>query len=333
MNLVRAEVERLTARRFVQLMAVLLLAAFAITVVTTLATSRQPSAAEIERAQQRVTVRVNEMRRSYERCLAIGMDTETSAPRAGHPIRCETLNPDDPANRPKLSEFLYGVFFFDPQIQPLLYFLIAFLALFGFLVGASYLGADLSSGGMTNLLLWRPQRATVLGTKLGTLLGAVLALSVVSTVLYVGTFWGIATVSGVTGDPSAHFWGGLAVIWFRGLVLVLLTTALGFALASLGRHTAAALGGVAAYLVLWEIGARIVLDIADAYRQDMWMLSTYVGAWMAGKVEFWDDTFCYLDGCNGRYVLTWRSGLAVLLVLVGTLVAAAFANFRRRDLI
>lgn len=42
MNLVRAELERLAARRFVQLMVVLLAAAFAVTVVTTLAGSHRP---------------------------------------------------------------------------------------------------------------------------------------------------------------------------------------------------------------------------------------------------------------------------------------------------
>ena len=49
------------------------------------------------------------------------------------------------------------MFTFAEEAEPLLYFLIAFLALFGFLVGASYIGADLNSGGVVNLLLWRPR--------------------------------------------------------------------------------------------------------------------------------------------------------------------------------
>ena len=39
----------------------------------------------------------------------------------------------------------------------------------------------------------------------------------------------------------------------------------------------AALGTVAAYLVVWELGARLVLEIVEAARPDRWMLSSYVG--------------------------------------------------------
>ena len=54
MNLVRAELERLTARRFVQLMLVLLAVAFAVTVATTLAGSHQPTATELQQANWQV---------------------------------------------------------------------------------------------------------------------------------------------------------------------------------------------------------------------------------------------------------------------------------------
>ena len=52
MNLVRAELERLAARRFVQLMLVLLVAAFGITAATTLANSHRPTAVEVSDAQR-----------------------------------------------------------------------------------------------------------------------------------------------------------------------------------------------------------------------------------------------------------------------------------------
>jgi len=45
----------------------------------------------------------------------------------------------------------------------------AVLALVAYIVGASFVGAEWSSGGMMNLLLWRPRRLQVLGTKLAVL--------------------------------------------------------------------------------------------------------------------------------------------------------------------
>ena len=121
------------------------------------------------------------------------------------------------------------------------------------------------------------------------------------------------------------------------MVLVLLATALGFAIATLGRHTSAALGAVAAYAVLWELGGRLVLQIVDAPRPDQLMLSSHIGAWLTGEARFWDGRLCNGGDmgplCDGFYTLTWAPSLVVLLVLTGGLTAAAFAVFGRRDLI
>jgi ABC-2 type transport system permease protein len=326
-NLLRAEVSRLAARRFVQLMAVLLIGAFGITIATTLASSHQPTANEIAVAETQAAQQRRELRPSYERCLADQRDS----PRSQFPQDCEAMNPD----RVDREDFLYGVFVFEREIRPLTYFLVAFLALFGFLVGASYVGADLHSGGMTNLLLWRPKRMTVLGTKLGTLLGAMLVGSVVASALYLGAFWTIAQTTGLPGDLDGDFWRWMGLTSGRGLALVLGVTALGFAIATLGRHTAAALGAIAAYAIVWEIGARIVLDIVEAGRPEQWMLSTYIGAWMSGAISLWDRNACMgatVGPCDGGYTLTWVHGAAVLGALFVGFVVAAFANFRRRDL-
>lgn len=327
MNLFRAEVSRLAARRFVQLMVVLLIAAFGITIATTLASSHQPTRSEIAAAETQAAQQRRELRPSYERCLS----DQRNSPRSRFSEDCEAINPE----RVDREDFLYGVFVFEREIRPLTYFLVAFLALFGFLVGASYVGADLNSGGMTNLLLWRPKRMTVLGTKLGTLLGAMLAGSVVASALYLGAFWTIAQTTGLPGDLDRAFWRWMALTSGRGLALILGVTALGFAIATLGRHTAAALGAVAAYAIVWEVGARIVLDIVEASRPEQWMMSTYIGAWMSGAVHLWDRNACAGTGfgsCDGQYTLTWVHGAAVLGILFVGFVVVAFANFRRRDL-
>ncbi len=265
MNLIRAEVERLVARRFVQLMVVLLAFAFAVTAATTLAGSHQPSATELAQAQQQAVAERREMELQHSRCLAREQGAPPPVEDYGYlPDDCSELDPALRDRLPVTADYLAGVFTFTRQAEPLLYFLVAFLVLFGFLVGASYIGADLNSGGVVNLLLWRPRRLTVLGTKLGTLLGLTLVLSVLASLAYLGTFWVIAQVTGYPGPTNAAFWAGLGAIWGRGLVLVLLAAALGFAIATLGRHTSAALGAVAAYLVVWELGGRIVLEILQA---------------------------------------------------------------------
>jgi hypothetical protein len=336
-NLVRAEVERLTARRFVQLMVLLLAVAFAVTTTTTLIGSHRPTAQEMSAAQEQAAQAVAVLEAEHTRCLRVRAGEIPITEDAGYvPADCAEVDPARMERLPLATDYLSSVFVFSHEARGLLYFLIAFLVLFGFLVGASYIGADLNSGGVVNLLLWRPGRVTVLGTKLGTLVGLVAALAVLASALYLGTFWTIGQTAGVPGPLDGQFWGGLGAIYGRGLVLVLLSTVLGFAIATLGRHTSAALGAVAAYAVVWEMGARLVLQILDVARADLLMLSNYLGAWLSGRLEFWDDRGCppgsgVCDG--GVYAITWGPALLVLLALTGAVTGSAFVAFRRRDLV
>ncbi|MBM0279372.1 ABC transporter permease subunit [Micromonospora tarensis] len=337
MNLVRAELERLSARRFVQLMVVLLVLAFAVTAATTLAGSHKPSAEEMNSARAQAAEARQGMELAYQQCLARQNGTlPQSEMGTFFPEECASIDPIRQDRLPIAADFLPGVFSFAGQAQPLLYFLIAFLVLFGFLVGASYIGADLNSGGVVNLLLWRPRRLTVLAAKLGTLLVSVLALSLLASVAYLATFWVIGQTAGLPGRLDGEFWRSLGAVHGRGLVLVLLASAVGFAIATLGRHTAAALGAAAAYAVLWELGGRLVLEIVDARRPDQLMLSSHIAAWLSGRTEFFDSQICAGSGtryCEGFYTLTWAPALLVLLAVAVGLTLAAFAVFRRRDLI
>ncbi|MGC4756064.1 ABC transporter permease subunit [Micromonospora trifolii] len=336
MNLVRAELERLSARRFVQLMVVLLVAAFAVTAATTLVGSHKPSVSELNSARGQAAEARRDLEANHQLCLARQNGDVVGDSDDFFPDDCSAIDPIRQDRLPIPADFLPGVFTFADQAEPLLYFLIAFLVLFGFLVGASYIGADLTSGGVVNLLLWRPRRVTVLAAKLGTLLGAVLVLSLLASVAYLATFWVIGQTAGLPGRLDGEFWSSLGAVHGRGLVLVLLASALGFAIATLGRHTSAALGALAAYAVVWELGARLVLEIVDAPNSDLFMLSSHIGAWLNGGARFYDEQICRGStglSCEGFYTMTWGVSLLVLLAITGGLTAAAFAVFRRRDLI
>ncbi|MBY8875943.1 ABC transporter permease [Micromonospora sp. PLK6-60] len=335
MNLIRAELERLAARRFVQLMVVLLLAAFAVAAATTVADSHRPSAAELEQAQTRAAEQLAQLEATHERCLRVKAGQLPLDENDYIPADCAEIDPAQMEQLPVATDFLDGVFVFAKDARPLLYTVLAFLMLFGFLVGASYIGADLNSGGVVNLLLWRPRREAVLGAKLAALSGALLVFSALTSAAYLAAFWLIGQAAGQPGRLDGEFWAGLGGSYGRGLVAVLFAGAIGFAVATLGRHTSAALGTVAAYLVVWELGARLVFDVLGSGRPDRVMLSSYLTAWLSGEVRLWDGYAC-ADGsgfCDGFYTVGWPLGLAVLLALTGGLVGAAFVLFRRRDLI
>ncbi|MFI2662723.1 ABC transporter permease subunit [Micromonospora carbonacea] len=334
MNLVRAEWERLAARRFVRLMLALLVLAFAITAATALVGSHRPSFTEIAAARQSAAADRQALEETFQQCLAAVRGTLPPEEAQDYPPDCSVFDPGQRDRLPVTADYLHGVFTFADQARPLLYFLVLFLVLFGFLVGASYIGADLSTGGVVNLLIWRPRRLAVLGAKLGTLLGAVTLLSVLASAAYLGVFWLIGQGAGLPGATGGDFWPSLGLVWLRGLVLVLLVATAGFALATLGRRTAAALGAVTAYAVVWELGLRVVVEVVGLPRGEDWMLSTYLDAWLTGQARLSDATVCRGVGgyCDGSYQIGWGLGLVVLLVLVGALTAAAFGAFHRRNL-
>ncbi|WP_213454214.1 ABC transporter permease subunit [Rhizomonospora bruguierae] len=324
-NLVRAEVVRLAARRFVGGMLALLLGALVITFATTVASSHAPSQVELDQARvsmQEERARIVQTRQECREAQA--------KPIGGWPgVDCERqFDPD----RVRVENFLDGVFVFAGSIRSLVLFLTAFLALFGFLVGASFVGAELASGGMTNLLLWRPQRLTVLGTKLGVLLAAVLALSVVVTAGYLGVFRLLAEVGGTAGDTGGTFWPDLLWLSVRGILLAVGATALGFVLATVGRHTAAALGALAAYAVVWELGGRIVAEMIRVSRPSLLFLGTYLAAWLDGDIRLHDTRCGFADPCVSFYTITWVESGAVMFVALAAALVATFALFRRRDL-
>ncbi|GAA2363656.1 hypothetical protein Cme02nite_40110 [Catellatospora methionotrophica] len=323
MNLVRAEVSRLLSRRFTVIMVIGLFAVFGITAATTLANSTRPTGDAWAAAERTAQERRNSLAQFKVTCQEAFVEDREAA-EAAFRQGCDVAA-DASHIRPEL--YLEDAFVFTQEISGLTVFLAVYLSFFAFVIAASFIGAEMSSGGITNLLLWRPQRSSILGAKLAALTGCVVAFSLVFTVLYVGAFYLIAYTSGWTGDTGAAFWGELLALCGRGIALSTASAACAFALATLARHTAAALGIAVGYFLIWEAGARIVFEIGGMLPYDPYFLSSYLSAFVTGDLKYWTG----LDGA-GDLVITRLSGGMVLAGLTAVLTVAAFANFRRRDL-
>lgn len=320
-NLVRAELIRLVTRRFTQLMVVLLLGAFGVTLATVTGTTHRPTEVEVTRAEQRAETERVGIRAIYQECQRAQRSDASSNERLRfRGVDCSTYDPASIG----AEDFMVGVFSFTGSMRSLLMFLAGFLALFGFLVGASFVGAELTSGGMTNLLLWRPERLRVLAAKLGTLLAGVAALAVTATLVYLGTFWAVAQLAGYPGHQTGTFWAELTLVGLRSVALALVAAALGFAVATAGRHTSTAIGLLAGYAVVWEIGARIVMTVVGTEQAGRWVLSSYLAAWMNGRLDQWEG--------DGPYTVHWWHAGLLFAVLLAVIVGGTFSHFRRRDL-
>lgn len=118
----------------------------------------------------------------------------------------------------------------------------------------------------------------------------------------------------------------------RVLALALACAAAGFALATLGRHTATALGTAIGYLVAVEVVARIALSAAHVERPQRFFLSSYALSWLDQST-----TYAASDRCIGfdcRPVL-WTIGAGTSAALLGTILIVALLTaaitLRRRD--
>ncbi|MFS8478110.1 MAG: ABC transporter permease subunit [Micromonosporaceae bacterium] len=332
MRLVKAEWRRLFKRRITRVML-----AIAVLVLGAVATgmwfsNQKVGPAELAAAEQRAQQEYQQSLESFRQHCAELQQRSDVDPR-------ETQFCEDPLGGPQPEHFeaewyLPPTFDFKREFPAMITLFAGVLALVGFVVGASFVGAEWHSGAMMNLLLWRPRRLQVLLTKLGTLLVGLLAVGLVLGAAWTAAFWAIGTYRGIVEGMTPGTWQSLALTGARGLGLMLIAAAVGFGIASLGRHTAMALGAVIGLVVVGFVGVGIVVQVLQVRFGEAYLWPTYLMAWMDKRyvIEDWRSCDFSLGVCQPQTLeLTWQhSGLIFVAVTVLALGAAMW-SMRRRD--
>ncbi|GIJ45651.1 hypothetical protein Val02_25370 [Virgisporangium aliadipatigenens] len=232
------------------------------------------------------------------------------------------------------ASFLPSTFGFAREAHDLVLVFGGIFAMLAFAVGASFVGAEWSSGSMMNLLIWRPRRILVLLTKLFTLLFGLAVTGALLAAAWVAAAYGIARYRGEVGRVTQGSLTSLGLDTARALGLALAAAAIGFALASLGRHTAMAMGVAVGYLLVIEVGLNIVLRLTEVPKVERWFLSSYVQAWLDKKAQFVDFTPCrYAEGdcAPVEWSISMDDSAVILGVATLALVAVSVIAMRRRD--
>ncbi|WP_433127564.1 ABC transporter permease subunit [Micromonospora sp. CA-240977] len=337
MSLFRTELRRLTKRRFTRYMTLLGLLVLAAVVIGVFFSNQKLDAGQYAKAEQQAEQQYQMQVRDTEQQRAnCERDKAAGTPSDGrYPSDCSEMMPV-PREEFQAQWYLPSTFDFRDTFDETLIPFAAILALVGFVVGASFIGAEWSTGGMMNLLLWRPKRLTVLLTKLAALLTGMLAVTLPAAVLWFAGFWAVATFRGSTEKMTSGAWQSFVLTGVRGVVLVLVLTTIGFALASLGRHTAMALGGVVAVMVVGQFGLGILLDMAGVRWAEAFLLPTYMLAWMTKTITLqdWDSCNATFSGsCEPETLdITWQQSSVLLSVTVVVILGAALWVMRRRDI-
>lgn len=339
MSLLRAELRRLTKRRITRWMLILVLVLMPTVALIVAANHTKPGPAAVAEAEAEAERQFREQQQwieaDIERCEA---DQESGNTEMGWPEDCQEIRQWYGTEEDMVEWFMPPAFDFREGFPDMILVLTGLLALFAFIVGASYVGAEWRTGGMMNLLLWRPRRLQVLGTKLGAVLGGLTALTVALGAAWTGMFWLVAEFRGITDTMTPGAWQSFGLSGLRGLALVLVGGAGGFALASFGRHTAMAMGTAIGAFVVGVAGVGIIgggmLRLPFFER---WMWTTYVNAWMDKSVELTDwNAPCTDVGAFGECVaptmeITWQQSGTGMAVVLAVVLAAAMWQMRQRD--
>lgn len=335
MSLYSAETKRLTKRRFTRLFLlgmVLILAAIAVGMFFTnqKVGPEQIASAQAE-AQQEYQRSVDQFRRDLATCEAA-----QGTPQASQwPPNCEGLTEPTP-DQFEAQWFMPPTFVFRESFPDMATTLLALLALVAFIVGASFVGAEWSSGGMMNLLLWRPRRLLVLSTKLAALLVFFAVLTVVFSAIWTAAFYLIAELRGSTAGMTSGAWQSVGLMELRGLALVLVAGAVGFGLASLGRHTAMALGVTIGVVIVFQFGLGTVLNLAGVKFADAYLIPVWLVAWMNKEIKLEDYNSCDFSSAGGcqpdSLTLTWPMAGGLLAGIFVVIVAASMWAMRSRDI-
>ena len=333
MTLVRAEWQRLFARRFTRIMIVIGFVALGLVTTGLALGSKTPTAAELAQAVEQADSDRAEVRLQRQLCEQAQRDGASDPElKYKYPPDCSQISDAyiDPDN------YLPYHFHFTKQAPTLIKVFGGVLTMFAFVVGASFVGAEWSSGAMTNLLLWRPRRMQVLAAKLGTLLVGVTTISLGLGAAFVAMLYAVAQTRGRVGGITTSSMTSLGLTAGRSLALGLAAAVIGFGLASLGRHTATALGVAVSWALVFELGLRIVLLVTRVTWSDRYFLSTYVVAWLNQKLTIYDYNRCGpfrgQDGCDpAQLTITMGHSAIVVGAIMVALTGAAFLSMRQRD--
>lgn len=337
MSLYTTELRRLRKRRFVRYLVLAGLLVLAAVAIGTFFTNQKIGPAQVaaaERAADRDYQQNVEMNKQFQRECEQAKVAGT-AQEGQFPPDCASIQAP-PREVFESSWHLPATFDFREEFGRIITPFAAVLALVAFVGGASFVGAEWSTGGMMNLLLWRPQRLRVLLTKLGALLSGMLGVTVVAAAAWTAAFWAIGSYRGSTEKMTSGVWQSFALTGLRGVTLVLVAGVLGFGLASLGRHTALALGGVLGVMVVGQFGLGIVLAMAKVKFIEAWLLPTYLLAWMEKKITLNNYDACqasFTGECQPQTMdITWQNSSVLLAVGMVLVLGAAMWAMRRRDI-
>ena len=320
-RLLRVELRRLFARRFTVVLLGLSVLGYLAAMVFLWSAYSRPTEADIAEATVLRDQNVVSSQQYLDQCLAAGGTSDT----CGTPITADDI---------PLDVFLQ-VQPFSPTLVPELALAVgAAVAVAGFVLGATFVGAEWSSRNLVAWLFFEPRRLRLLGAKLLALTGVVVVLAAVAQLIWLLTGQLLISQRGVpvsTLVDAETFWSDTTWVMVRAALLVIPAALLGFGLANLLRNTAAAFGVAFVFFVIVE---SVMRGISPGWQP--YQFTTNAAAWVTsgGITVYGDPVFDPQTGSVDylQIPISNLHGGIVLAAYALVVLGVSVVLFRRRDI-
>ena len=319
-RLIWAEVTRLLSRRLTGIAMIVILlgvAGYQLVVNDALSAPSGDELAAAERSYQQAHQDWAAGREQYEKeCRDTGAPSD------------ECVIPE-----PTLAEFTGDSTPFKEATSVALRLSTLFVALVTFAIAASFIGAEYTSGSITNWLTFVPRRSHVFWSKLLAVAGFAVLLGTLAATLVLGGSLMLARVHGSDIDAIPE----LAGVGVRGVLSIVVLAVLGFCVGLLTRHTAGAIGILLAALVACFVRNGVLGSQAWAQRITPWTPEGNIGALIdkgynyAVPVEMVTP-----DGVTVELVevaVSLTHGLVYWSIILTLVIMGSLLIFRHRDVI
>jgi ABC-2 type transport system permease protein len=207
------------------------------------------------------------------------------------------------------------------------------VSLVTFMIAASFIGAEYSSGSISSWLTFVPRRGSVFWSKLLTVMGFAGLLGAVAAALVLVATFVLARLHG----SAITSLGDLAEMAARSMLAVVGLAVLGFCLGLVTRHTAAAIGILLAFVVVSFVRVGPLSSLAWAQRITPWTPEGNMAAILERGYKYYVPIEKVTpDGVDIEFIehnLSLVHGSAYWAIILALLVTSAILVFRRRDVL
>ena len=196
----------------------------------------------------------------------------------------------------------------------------------GFVIGASFIGADLKAGMVEHLLTWEPRRLRLIASRLVAGAVTLFVLTVLLCIFLIVMLYLLCAISGTTDGITGDLWGDIAAAVFRAGLSGAIFFMMGIGVTILVNNS---LGSIVGFVIYWFIIEGFLLE-AFLPAVVKWLPVKNASAFADGvRVQTAEGFFSGEPSFNehhnyliaGLILLAWGLGATV----IGTLV------FQRRD--